>query len=476
MTDAIHTMLAPGLWAVSAVLLILGLGMLGKLRTARTGNRLAALAMGIAVVGAAVDIGSVDGKWVLGAVAAGVLVGLLLALSVAATALRSLVAAFSAFGGAAAALVALSTVWRELVEVSAGESLAQKLGSPAAVAFGATLLVGGVAAGAGLVAMFRAGNASSSGTNTEIPLQKILVAVALVAGAYQAYRALIIGAGTTAGIESLYVAGAGVAAGALIALPVGGSNLPALLSVLNAFAGLAAAAAGVAIGNSALVVAGGLAAACGIALGQIISGALNRTLTAAIFGGQPAADASSSDAASYTNVRSCDAEEAAMVLETAESVVLVPGYGLAVAHGQHAAKELGDLLKKRGCKVRYAIHPVAGRMQAHMNVLLAESDVPYDSMIEAENVNDELKNTDVVIVMGANDVVNPGALNDPKSPLFGMAIVDVQQARSVLVIKRGLGKGCEGVKNPLFEAPNTTMVFGDAKKTLQGIIGELKQL
>jgi H+-translocating NAD(P) transhydrogenase subunit beta len=239
---------------------------------------------------------------------------------------------------------------------------------------------------------------------------------------------------------------------------------------------VAASATGFIIGNNLLIISGAMVGAAGLILTRILCVAMNRSLASVVLGGFGGNAQASTGSEEYRNVRSVGAEEAALVLESARSVVVVPGYGLAVAQAQHVVRELAEALHKRGARISYAIHPVAGRMPGHMNVLLAEADVPYEQLVEMEQINPEFRNTDVVLVLGANDVVNPAAQTNKDSPIFGMPILDVHQAKSVFVVKRSLGSGYAGVKNELFEYPNTTMIFGDAKKVLQQMVAELKQL
>jgi NAD(P) transhydrogenase subunit beta len=258
-------------------------------------------------------------------------------------------------------------------------------------------------------------------------------------------------------------------------IPIGGADMPVVISFLNSLSGVAAAMTGFVLGNNLLIISGALVGASGLILTQIMCVAMNRTLGNVLFSGfgQEGADAGSRE---YANVRSYSPEEAAMVLESAESVIIVPGYGLAVAQAQHTARELADLMEKRGAKVSYAIHPVAGRMPGHMNVLLAEADVPYEMLVEMDTINPEFKTTDVVLVIGANDVVNPAAEKDPASPIAGMPVLEVWKAQTVMVIKRSLSPGFAGIKNELFEYDNTMMIFGDAKKVLQSLVSEVKDL
>jgi len=265
-----------------------------------------------------------------------------------------------------------------------------------------------------------------------------------------------------------------------VTLPIGGADMPVVISLLNSYSGVAAAAAGFVVGSQLLIVAGAMVGAAGLILTQVMCTAMNRSLVSVLFGGALGAAGGSvgggGSEAGYTRITSCSPEECAMALEQAERVVFVPGYGLAVAQAQHALRELAKLLEAHGVEVSYAIHPVAGRMPGHMNVLLAEADVPYEQLVEMDMINPEFPRTDVVIVLGANDVVNPDAKSDPASPLYGMPVLEVDQARQVFVVKRSLGAGYAGIANALFELPQTAMVFGDAKAVLNGLLGELRSL
>jgi NAD(P) transhydrogenase subunit beta len=262
--------------------------------------------------------------------------------------------------------------------------------------------------------------------------------------------------------------------GGFLVLPIGGADMPVVVSLLNSYSGVAGAAAGFVIANPLLIVVGALVGTSGLILTQIMCKAMNRSLGNVLLGGM-GEETVAKDAKDYKSIKSAGPEEIAMLLDGASSVVFVPGYGLAVAQAQHVVRELADLLTKKGANVRYAIHPVAGRMPGHMNVLLAESDVPYEQLWEMDKINGDFKNTDVVIVVGANDVVNPAA-RESTGPIAGMPILDVDQARTVVVIKRSLAPGYAGIKNPLFELENTLMVFLDAKEALEGIVKEVKEL
>lgn len=276
-------------------------------------------------------------------------------------------------------------------------------------------------------------------------------------------------------MAAMILIGISLVVGVLMVIPIGGADMPVVISLLNSLSGVAAAMTGFVLDNNVLIISGALVGASGLILTQIMCVAMNRTLANVLFSGF-GQEGSAADSREYGNVRSYSPEEAAMVLEAAESVVIVPGYGLAVAQAQHTVKELADMLQSHGTKVLYAIHPVAGRMPGHMNVLLAEADVPYEQLIEMVKINPEFKTTDAVLVVGANDVVNPAAEKDPKSPIAGMPVLEVWNAQTVMMIKRSLSPGFAGIKNELFEYPNNMMVFGDAKKVLQEMVSEMKDL
>ena len=451
---------------LSAVLLLaLGLRGLAKLRTARMANGLAALAIGLAVVGLLVSQGLAGWPWMLAGLGVGGGIGVLLALRVPMTAMPETVALFNGCGGMASLLVALGAV-----------GLPGPMGLLAVVSVLASVLVGAITFSGSLVAMAKlqewldtpawTQRQARHAVNITLALACLACCVVVVQGqlwglAPLTLLALLLGIGLT--------------------LPIGGADMPVVISLLNSYSGVAAAAAGFVVGSALLIVAGAMVGAAGLILTQVMCTAMNRSLTSVLFGGALGASATAGsgdkkEAESYGRITSCSAEECAMALEQAERVVFVPGYGLAVAQAQHSLRELARLLEGHGVEVAYAIHPVAGRMPGHMNVLLAEADVPYDQLVEMDMINPEFPRTDVVIVLGANDVVNPQAKNDPSSPLFGMPVLEVDQARSIYVVKRGLGAGYAGIKNGLFELPQTAMVFGDAKAVLNGLITELRGL
>ncbi|RMG17281.1 MAG: NAD(P)(+) transhydrogenase (Re/Si-specific) subunit beta [Deltaproteobacteria bacterium] len=464
-------------YLISSVLFILGLKRMTHVRTARRGNALSALAMLIAVVATFVELGSIDYRWIVIGFAVGGLIGAVAAVKVEMTEMPEMVALFNGSGGLASALVALSVFFGEVVEPGRNVSPAGALGAAPAVTLILSVLIGGVTFSGSVVAYGKLAG-KISGNPILLPGRHFINAVLLLGslglGIYGVFGFTELEVNT---YLVLGVAAASLILGIMAVIPIGGADMPVVISLLNSYSGLAAAATGFVLHNNVLIIAGSLVGCAGFILTQIMCVAMNRSLANVLFGGFGSEGGSgvSEDARDYKNVRSCGPEEAAMVLEAAESCIIVPGYGLAVAQAQHACKELGDLLEARGCSVKYAIHPVAGRMPGHMNVLLAEADVPYEKLVEMDQINPEFKNTDVVIVVGANDVVNPAAETTPGSPIYGMPILKVHEARTVFVIKRSLSPGFAGIKNELFERDNCMMIFGDAKAVLQQLAAELKE-
>ncbi|HEX5052611.1 MAG TPA: NAD(P)(+) transhydrogenase (Re/Si-specific) subunit beta [Planctomycetota bacterium] len=464
------------LYLLATLLFVFGIKRLTSIKTCLQGNRLSELGMLCAIV-AVLLIGGGGGwtfNWVV--VIAGILVGsgigLVIAKRTPTTQMPEMVAALNGFGGVASALVAMAELLLNHMLKKDGFALAD-LGVVPAIANPATIIVGMVTLTGSFVAYGKL-----AGKKLSHPLQ---------AGARHALHAAL-GLGAIACATWLVMTGshlqmtfavillALVAAtlGVFLVMPIGGADMPVVVSLLNSYSGIAAAFAGFVIGNPLLVVVGALVGTSGLILTQIMCKAMNRSLGNVLLGGM-GEESVAKDAKDYKSTKSAGPEEVAMLLDGASSVIFVPGYGLAVAQAQHVIKDLGDLLQKRGATVRYAIHPVAGRMPGHMNVLLAESDVPYEQLWEMDRINSDFKNTDVVIVVGANDVVNPAA-RENTGPIAGMPILDVDQARTVVVIKRSLSPGYAGIKNPLFEMDNCLMVFLDAKEALEGIVKEVKEL
>ncbi|MCS7314376.1 MAG: NAD(P)(+) transhydrogenase (Re/Si-specific) subunit beta [Bryobacterales bacterium] len=453
-------------YLLASALFILGLKGLSHPRTAVRGNLLGAVGMLIAVLVTALDRRIVSYEMILLGLVVGSAAGALLALKIHMTAMPQMVALLNGFGGAASALVA-------------GAALHEAQGAPAAltgqftVATVASGLIGAVTFWGSLVAFAK--------------LQALITENAVVFRGRHLVSGLVLAAALGFGVRLVLapdqtatywiVVAAGSVLGVLLTIPIGGADMPVVISLLNSYSGLAAAATGFVLDNNMLIIAGSLVGASGIILTRIMCVAMNRSLTNVLFGGfgaQPVA-AASADSVYAGKVKAASAEEVAMLLETARRVVIVPGYGMAVSQAQHAVQSLANLLKSRGTEVLYGIHPVAGRMPGHMNVLLAEADVPYEDLKEMDEINPLLKQTDVAIVIGANDVVNPLARTDPNSPIAGMPIIDVDQARTVVVIKRSLSPGFAGIPNPLFAAPNTLMLFADGKKAINEIIRSLQE-
>ena len=465
---------------VAVLLLALGLKGLSKVRSARSANGLAALAMGLAVVGLLIQqqLSPQAWLWIAAGSAIGGLAGLLTAQRVPMTAMPETVALFNGCGGMASLLVAVAVALFQSGGAAAPDGALEGAADLVSlISIVISVFVGAITFSGSVVAMGKLQGWIATPAWTQSSLRHAvnitLAVTALVAGV------LLIG--DPAGLPLWLLVGASTLLGIGVTLPIGGADMPVVISLLNSYSGVAAAAAGFVVGSQLLIVAGAMVGAAGLILTQVMCTAMNRSLVSVLFGGALGASATGhvgggGDEAGYTRITSCSAEECAMALETAERVVFVPGYGLAVAQAQHTLRELAKLLEANGAEVSYAIHPVAGRMPGHMNVLLAEADVPYEQLIEMDSINPEFPRTDVVIVLGANDVVNPDAKSDPTSPLFGMPVLEVDQARQVFVVKRSLGAGYAGIKNALFELPQTAMVFGDAKAVLNGLLTELRSM
>jgi len=470
------SILLPSLYLISVVFFIAGLKRLCFVRTARSGNIMAALAMLLAVVGTLLEMGALDYGLVLSGLAIGSIIGAVFALYVHMTHMPQMVALFNGFGGGASALVALSSAWSVLSSDSHAGTLATSVGFAAATTIVLSLVIGAFTLSGSLVAFLKLQEWIDS-RPTLLPARHavngLALAGTLAVGAWFGY----FGQGTV--FEQtlcLSLLLSSLLIGVLVVIPIGGADMPVVISLLNSCSGLAASATGFILNSPLLIICGSLVGASGLFLTKVMCNAMNRSIANVCLGGfgSPESEGGMPSGSEYRNVRSCTPEEASLVLEHAASAVIVPGYGLAVAQAQHLCRELGDVLQKRGARVSYAIHPVAGRMPGHMNVLLAEADVPYDQLVEMDAINPEFKNVDVVLVVGANDVVNPAALKDRESPIYGMPILRVDGAQTVFVIKRSLSPGFAGIKNELFEYANTMMIFGDAKEVLRQLVQELK--
>lgn len=448
-------------YIVASVLFIFGIKMLGSADTARKGNLVSALGMLIAVVVTLFESG-LDYQWLVIGLLVGSGIGVVWAKKVQMTGMPELVALFNGFGGLASLLVG----WAEFAKHRDFESSDYPLFTAFAVVF--AILVGGITFTGSMIAYLKL-SGKMGGSATVFPGQKAINALVFVA--------LLVFGGifivTHAGWALYVVIGLSLALGVLGVIPIGGGDMPVVISFLNSFSGIAASAAGFVILNNVLIVAGCLVGASGIILTVIMCKAMNRSLANVLFGGFGATGGKSQEVEG--EMKAISPEDAFYVLEAAESVIFVPGYGMAVAQAQHAVKELGEILEQNGAEVRYAIHPVAGRMPGHMNVLLAEADVPYEQLCEMDDVNAIMDTVDVAIVIGANDVVNPAAAEDETSPIYGMPIINVHQAKTVFALKRGQGAGFSGLVNTLFFRDNTRMIYGDAKATMNQLVGQFKE-
>jgi H+-translocating NAD(P) transhydrogenase subunit beta len=452
-------------YIVSAVLFIIGLKRLSAPATARQGNQTAIAAMTLAVLATLIDREIVTYWAIIIGTLIGGGVGLYLARKVQMTAMPQLVALFNGMGGGTAAVVAVAEFLKfaKAGDVTTGEALS--------VAFGVT--VGSIAFTGSLIAGGKLHEVLPSGAiRSPIQMPANIILVAGVLGAW-VYLVGMGGQETTVWI----MFGLALLLGVALVIPIGGGDMPVVVALLNSMTGLAAAAAGFVLDNQILVVAGALVGASGMLLTVLMSQAMNRPLSNVFFGafGATSGGAATADGEAKP-IRETTAEDAAVMLGYASSVIIVPGYGLAVAQAQHAIRELADELDKRHVNVRYAIHPVAGRMPGHMNVLLAEANVPYDQLFEMEQINGEFQRTDVVLVVGANDVVNPAARTDQSSPIYGMPILNADAAQSIIVMKRSMRAGFAGIENDLFHLDKTRMLFGDAREKLSEVIAAVKDV
>jgi H+-translocating NAD(P) transhydrogenase subunit beta len=439
-------------YLAASILFILGLKGLSNPETARRGMWMAEFGMLLAIVGTLLHKEIVTYEWILVGLVVGSAIGTAMGLWVPMTAMPQRTALSHAFGGLAAALVGVSEFYRH------GEHLSQfKM-----TAIGFEVMLGGITFTGSLVAFAKL-QELVKGAPITYPGQNVSNVVLLLV-TVAIFVLLVINPGRS-GLFYVMV-GMAFLFGVLLVLPIGAADMPVVIALLNSYAGLASAATGFAIGNNVLVIAGTLDGGSGFVLSILMCKAMNRSITNVLFGAFGSAPAATAEAGAEGVMREFAIEDVAMQLAYARQVVFVPGYGMATAQAQNAVRELATLLETRGVQVKYAIHPVAGRMPGHMNVLLAEANVPYSQLYELEQINPEMPSTDVAVVIGANDVVNPEARDNPKSPIAGMPIIEVDRAKSVVVLKRGRGKGFSGLENPLFFKPVTGLLFGDAKSTL----------
>jgi len=458
--------LVPLLYLLAAVCFILGLKWLGSPATAVRGNRISSLGMLGALVITLATQQILSWSTILAGLVVGGGIGLWAARTVQMTAMPQMVALLNGLGGGASLLVGGAEFLKSELE-------AQTLPLDTSITIQIAIVIGAVTLTGSLIAWAKLQEVMS-GRPITFPLQKtlnaLLGALAVGISVYQVTTPESV-------LWPFYLlVGIGLLLGVLLVIPIGGADMPVVISLLNSYSGIAAAMTGFVIRNEVLIIAGSLVGSSGIILSNIMCRAMNRSLANVLFGAFGATVAKSLKSAEGLTVKQTTADDAAVLLAYAQSVIVVPGYGLAVAQAQHALREVADLIEAKGGTVKYAIHPVAGRMPGHMNVLLAEANVPYDKLFDMDEINAEFERTDVALVIGANDVVNPAARNDPTSPIYGMPILNVDHARSVIVMKRGMGAGFAGIENELFFNPKTSMLFGDAKQTLTKLVGELKAL
>lgn len=454
-------------YLIASALFIIGLKNLSHPRTAVRGNALGALGMFLAVVVTLLDKNIISYEIIVVGIIIGTLIGMLLSAKIQMTAMPQLVAILNGFGGLASVLVAGAALFEMFEDGSSG------LIPQFTVSTSLSALIGAVTFSGSLIAF---GKLQGLVTEKAVryPGDQVVKAIFFLASfAVAGYFVF------DPTYPNLYwtLCGLGIILGVLLVVPIGGADMPVVISLLNSYSGIAASMNGFVLDNNVLIIAGSLVGASGIILTQIMCKAMNRSLTNVLFGGFGAVVESNQEEGDFYagKVKSTSPDEVAMLLDIARKVVIVPGYGMAVSQAQHTVRDLYNLLTARGIDVEFAIHPVAGRMPGHMNVLLAEADIPYDKLKEMDEINPTFENVDVVIVNGANDVVNPLAKTDPGSPIAGMPILDVDKARTVIMMKRSLAPGFAGVPNPLFIAENCLMLFGDGKKMTQEIINALKE-
>ena len=446
------------IYIFSSILFITGIKMLGKEDTAVKGNFFSALAMFIAVSITLIDV--VSPIVLLSGIALGAVIGSFIALKVKMTSIPEMVALFNGFGGLATFLIA----WSEFNSIP--DNLFQH------ILVMTTLYIGGVTFTGSLVAYAKLSEKIKIAKTSIIT--KIFTTIFYISLPFLLYSTFVTPFIVTSFEFFTVLLVLTLLGGIGFVLPIGGGDMPVVISLLNSFSGIAAAFAGLLLLNNVLIVAGSLVGASGLILTVIMAKAMNRSISNILFVGYASSSASSSSSEEQGEVSPISVSDAYLILESASSVLIIPGYGMAVAQAQHVVRELGELLEENGTEVKYGIHPVAGRMPGHMNVLLAEANVPYDVLAEPDDVNPTMEAVDVAVVIGANDVVNPSATEEPGSPIYGMPIIEVHNAKTVFVLKRSMSSGFAGVQNPLFFKQNTRMLFGDAKESIGGLVSEFK--
>ena len=456
-------------YLISSIMFIIGIKMMGKTPTARQGNLYSAVAMLIAIVATLLQVKLFSLPEIFACILVGTLIGMYYAKKVAMTKIPEMVAIFNGVGGLASVLVSAADYWANMHEKSVPTiDIIILVSAILGIIIGAITFTGSYIAFAKLNGTISGGSISFKGQH----LLNLVVAVAMIGAS------VMLCIDPTQAIYLYAIVGLGLLLGVLTVIPIGGADMPVVISLLNSYSGIAACMTGFVLQNNVLIITGALVGASGIILTQIMCKAMNRSLMNVLLGGfgtAPAA-AGAGGSASDIVVKEVGAEEAAMIFDSASSVIIVPGYGMAVSQAQHIVREMTEMLEKKNITVKYAIHPVAGRMPGHMNVLLAEANIPYDKLIEMDDINEEFAQTDVAFIIGANDVVNPAARSNPASPIYGMPILNADKARTVIVSKRGMNAGYAGIENELFGYPNCLMLFGDAKTTLTKVVNELKEM
>ena len=451
-------------YLISASLFIIGLKRLASPTTARNGNRLSSLGMLIAIIVTILKYTDNNFEWIIIGIVIGGLLGIILSKYVQMTAIPQLVAIFNGFGGGASALVAIYEILYPKESVISIFVLA-------AIAF--STILGSLTLTGSFIAFGKLQEIIPT-RPILFPLRNYLNSLLLLLIVFFAIMMVI---PNFSSLNILYILIAlSLLAGILIVIPIGGADMPVIIALLNSYSGIAGAGAGFVLNNPVLIISGSLVGASGLILTRIMIKAMNRSLTNVILGGLGSDDGSQQATNENRLVKSLNTEDAAMILGYAENVIFVPGYGLAVAQAQHQINELANILKDNGAKIKYAIHPVAGRMPGHMNVLLAEANIPYNELKDLDEINSEFDNADVAVVIGANDVTNPIARTDPSSPIYGMPILNVDKAKSVIVLKRSMASGFAGIENELFYLDKTSLLFGDAKDSIEEMTREIKDL
>ncbi|MCO6462487.1 MAG: NAD(P)(+) transhydrogenase (Re/Si-specific) subunit beta [Saprospiraceae bacterium] len=453
-------------YLTASVLFIIGIKMLNKTKTARNGNLISALGMLIAILATVSQVETITYVDIFVAFLVGSAIGLFFAYKVKMTQMPEMVALFNGSGGLASFAVALSDYWLHTQQHSI------ELSNITVISIILSIFIGGITFTGSMVAFLKL-NGRISGRaivfkgqhflNLILLLVTIILSILIVNFiAEPSYMILL-------GILSLVI-------GILVVIPIGGADMPVVISLLNSYSGMAACATGFVLSNNVLIIAGALVGASGIVLTEIMCKAMNRSLLSVLMGGFGQTNVTGKVEAGEIIVKEVGVEEAAQIFDSVSSLIIIPGYGMAVAQAQHAIRELYELCEKKGIEVRFAIHPVAGRMPGHMNVLLAEANIPYDKLVEMELINDDFVNTDLVFVVGANDVVNPAARNTPESPIYGMPVLNADKARTIIVAKRSMKPGYAGIENELFGADNCLMLFGDARQSITKLVSAIKEL